>query len=57
MRFLTISDASEIIPRLAQMKTKISDFELADTIVRSLQVFFYNVGKGKIIKTDLVRIL
>lgn len=48
MQELQIDDPQEIIPYILQLKTNSSSYNLLDTIARSLQAFFYNVGRGKI---------
>ena len=42
------------MPYLAKQKTNMQEYKLVDTIARSLLVFFYNIGKGKLTKKELV---
>lgn len=50
MECLQLSDANEIIPLLIKIKTNLEEYNLVDTVARSLQVFFCNIGKGKLTK-------
>jgi hypothetical protein len=36
------------------MKAQSEDYQLLNTIARSLQVFFYNIGKGKLTRNELI---
>lgn len=57
MSLFNLSDPQDLLPHLMKTKTKLDDYELADTISRSLQAFFYNIGKGKLSKKELVSAL
>ncbi len=57
MECLQLSDANEIIPLLIKIKTNLEEYNLVDTVARSLQVFFCNIGKGKLTKKQLVSAL
>lgn len=48
MGLLSLSDPAQIMPVLSKMKTQNGEYQLADTICRSLQAFLYNIGKGKL---------
>ena len=54
MTELDLSETNDIIPYLVKLKTNLKEFSLVDTIARSLQVFFYNIGKGKLTKKEMV---
>lgn len=57
MTLLKVTDSAEIVPQFYKIRTQLDDYELADTVARSLQVFLYNIGKGRITKQELVRAL
>jgi hypothetical protein len=57
LSLLNLSDPGQLLPTLSKMKSQAEEYELADTISRSLQVFLYNIGKGKIAKRELVQSL
>lgn len=57
MGLLKVNDPAEIVPQFYKIRTQLDEYELVDTIARSLQVFLYNIGKGRIIKQELVKAL
>lgn len=57
MQELQVENQQDIIPSLIQIKSNSKSYNLLDTIVRSLQVFFYNIGRGKLKRQDLVNVL
>ena len=57
LALLGLSDPAQLVPFLSKMKTQNEEYELADTICRSLQVFLYNIGKGKLSRRELVQAL
>ena len=52
-----LSEINDIIHYINKIKAQLKDYSLADTISRSLLVFFYNIGKGKMTKEELVNAL
>ena len=57
MQELQVSDQGDIIPKLIKIKASLEEYNLVDTVARSLQVFFCNIGKGKLTKQQLVEAL
>ena len=50
MQYLKVENVKDIIPKLIENNNTHQDYSLINTITRSLQVFFYNIGKGKLTK-------
>jgi hypothetical protein len=57
LEFCKLNDQNDLLPYLCKTKTKLQEYELADTITRTLQTFFYSIGKGKISREELVTAL